>query len=135
MSTILENAFIRPPFPGVRRLSVAIFTLARQLRINAFLPLAEQTEQTPEKQAADAAALTWLLDADNPIQLIRAEVLRGPEHILTNIIPAYTETLHPVKLANAQREFTLTAQELAACEYNIEPKPSDTASGEKPSGK
>lgn len=135
MSTILENAFIRPPFPGVRRLSVTLFLLARQLRIKAFLPITEQTEQTPEKEAADAAALTWLLDADVPISTIREAMLRGPEHILTNIIPAYADTLHPLKLANAQREFVLTAQELAAGEYSIEPKPSDTATGEKPSGK
>lgn len=130
---ILDRAMTRAPFPGTRRLTAGILSLARQLGLQWAVGTDKKRDLTDAEKEAEGIALGWLLDTDNTIAAIRSAMTHGPQFVLDEILPDYAMTLHPLKLANAQREYLLTSQEMSAGEYDIEPKP-DEKPGDKPSG-
>lgn len=133
---ILDRAFTRGPFPGMRQLTGGIFILGKTLGLQKLLSKEERRADIPPAELAlESIALTWLLDAAVSLDHIRAAVAHGGrEHVFAELLPTYGDAVPVLKMRYALRELALVNEELAAAEFSIEPKP-DEKPGDTPSGK
>ncbi len=130
---ILDRAFTRESFPGTRRLSSGLLSLARQLGLQFAVGKEKKRDLEEAEREMEGIAIAWLLDADVTLPFVRTAMSHGREFVFAEILPEYGMSLHPLKLRYAQREVAMTNEELAASEYSIEPKPDDKP-GDTPSG-
>lgn len=129
---ILDREFTRAPFPGLRRFSTGLITIARQLQIrfvSATPPLNE--DGTAVDASKDMLLACFLLDESHELLDIRREVARGRAAVLAEL-EDYEFNLSPAKMRLASEEVSMTIEGVEAANFTIAPKPDDKGGAASP---
>ncbi len=121
---ILSREFTRPPFHGLRRITLGLLDICRSIGIGATLPPNTPPDKRPKDPQHDNALLAFVLDQSQPLDTIRARAAEGREAMLY-ATEDYRYNLVPAFLALAQEELRFTVEGMAAADYHTEPKPGD----------
>lgn len=129
---ILDREFTRAPFPGCRRFSTGLITIARQLQI-AFVSATppKNEDGSPVDSSKDMLLACWLLDESHDLLTIRREAARGRAALLAEL-EEYEFHLSPAKTRLANEEVAMTIEGVEAANFTIAPKPDDKAATGEP---
>ena len=129
---ILDREFTRAPFPGLRRFSTGLITIARQLQLGFVSATPPRNDDgTPVDSSRDMLLACWLLDESHELLDIRREVTRGRAAVLSEI-EDYEFNLSPAKMRFASEEVAMTIEGVEAANFTIAPKPDDKAATGEP---
>lgn len=128
---ILDREFTRAPFPGLRRFSLGLIGLAKQLDV-AFVHSTPPVNEdgTPVDSSRDMAVAAWLLDESHDLITIRRAAAMGRAAFLAEHLDAYEFAVAPAKMQLAAEEVRLTVEGVEAASFAIKAKPDDKPSSE-----
>lgn len=126
---ILSREFTRPPFFGLRKLTLGLVDIGRGIGISQLLP---KTAPRPADSQHNIPLLAFILDQSQPLDRIRALAAEGREAML-EATEDYRFALVPAFLALVQEELKFANEGVEAADYHTEPKAGESA--DTPPGK